>query len=385
MGIKVVHDEDKPVKLYGVVTDLRVERDFTLLARAKDDLEGVTFETLAGHIKALHDDLLSKLEHPRELLGVGVEVASHVHDGAVIGASHLGMSSGEPFDLLTPLQELLGDVPVVIDNDVNVLAVRQTYRPQAERHVAVVAVLHDGVGGSLIIDGHVYRGGGGMAAEPGHHTVTNLSLPPLEERSDDGPAQRFEDACHCGRIGHVDCYAVPSRLEAELGSPIPEAGCQSARDPSGQLTRAARNFRAGGEALGQGIASMLNTVNPSHLVLILPGDLARADPFTDHISNPKGPDDIIGRAEPGTAAAQYLEGVEAAVTAYSFSTAAHDARNPRTGRRQLTVLIMDPEETEEQGAVCAAIRVLDSFVLHALERDRCPELTHGSRPLAEVS
>jgi hypothetical protein len=101
---------------------------------------------------------------------------------------------------------------------------------------------------------------------------------------------------------------------------------------------------------------------------------------------PKRPDDIIGRAEPGTAAAEYLEGVEAAVTAYSFSRAAHDARNPRAGRRQLTVQIMEPEQIEEQGAVGAAIRVLDAFVMHARERDRCYELTaDGSTPLAKVS
>ena len=238
MGIKVVHENDEPVRLYGVVTDMRVDSDLSFLAEAERPLHGVTFTTVAEHIKALHDDLLVTLPEPRKLFGVGVEVASHVREGVVVGATHVGLSSGKTFDLLTPLQELV-QVPVVIDNDVNVLAVRQTYRPKAERHVAVVAVLDDGVGASLIIDGHVYRGGGGMAAEPGHHTVITPKWDSDREASS-GEKPGFHSPCHCGRPNHVDCFAVPARLEVELHSTLADAGHLPARDARGARPRRRR-------------------------------------------------------------------------------------------------------------------------------------------------
>lgn len=377
MGIAVVHQNDRPVKLVGVVTDMRVDKDLDPLAQLETPLpEGVTFQTVAGHIKTLHDDLLKQLVKPRELFGVGVELASHVHEGSVIGATHVGLSNEDSFDLLTPLQELL-TVPVVIDNDVNVLAVRQTYRPLAEQHVSVVAVLNDGVGASLIIDGHVYRGGGGMAAEPGHHTVVNLPPPEGASSAEDG--RRFSDPCHCGRDCHVDCYAVPTRLRTELGIPLAEAGRLPALDAKGRLTRAASIFRAGGEALGQGIASIINVVNPARVLLILPGDLAMADTETRHVADTQKVPEVAGRVQPDTAAAQYLAGVEAAVSDFSFSKGAADAR---AGESRLQVQVMDPSQAEQQGAVCAAIRVLDAFVMHAHERDRCHDLApDGTTPL----
>lgn len=381
MGIKVIHEKGRPIKLYGVVTDMRVDRGLKCLAELEKELPAdLTFQTVAGPIQDLHDELLRQLPQQRQLFGVGVEVAAHVHNGLVIGATHVGLMTDEEYDLLAELQRRL-HVPVVIDNDVNLLAVRQTYKPAAERHVAVVAVFYDGVGASLIIDGHVYRGGGGMAAEPGHLIVADLPvIPPPTGQHTPGTERGFSDPCHCGVESHVDCYAVPRRLATELGAPLNDAGRTYARDATG-LTREATVFRAGGEALGQGIASIVNVVNPSRVLLILPADLALADTLTEDISATKEPDEILGRAQPGTAAAEYLEGVEDALTKYCFSRGAADAR---AGRRRLTVQILEPAAAEKEGAVCAAIRVMDSFVMHARERDRCYDLAaDGTTTTAE--
>jgi predicted NBD/HSP70 family sugar kinase len=377
MGIKVIRQDDRPVKLYGVVTDMRIDPNLELLAQLELKLpEHVTFLNVADHIRELHDDLLQRLETPRELFGVGIEVAWHVREGVVVGPSHMGLPPTDEYDLLTPLQEQLG-VPVVIDNDVNVLAVRESYRPKAERHAAVVAVLEEGVGGSLIIDGRVYRGGGGMAAEPGHHVVVNLpKLPPAN-----GVSPGFDAPCPCGKSAHVDCFAPPSRLRAQLENALHDAGRHPARE-AGELTAAGRIFRIGGEALGQAIASIVNVTSPSSVLLILPGDLAPDVITTRNVSKfTKDGNEKIGRAKPRSAAAEYLDGVESALDEYSFSTGAVDAR---AGQRYLTVQVMDADQAERQGAICAAIRVLDAFVMHAREQDRCHELTEdGSTYLAK--
>lgn len=376
MGIKILHNQARPVKLYGLLSDLRVEDGSDLLARLELPLPSdATFDSVADHIGELHRQLMIRAPEVTGLLGVGVELASHVHEGNVIDATHVGLSPGEAFDLLTPLQELFGrEVPVVVDNDVNVLAVRETYRSLAERHVAVVAVLEDGVGASLIIDGHVYRGGGGMAAEPGHQTVVDLP----GDASDDAVGG-LDHQCHCGKLRHVDCYATPRRLEAALAMSLAEARDLPDADKTGTPTQAAKVFRAAGHALGQGIAAIVNVVNPARVLLILPGDLAMEDENTRHISDATGRP-YAGRVRRGTAAAQYLQGVEEALNEFSFSRGADDAR---AGESSLRVQVLDTDETEEQGAICAAIRVLDAFVMHARGRDRCHELPRvRTRPFA---
>jgi predicted NBD/HSP70 family sugar kinase len=379
MGIKIVHRLDRPVKLFGVLSDMRVEDGSGLLAELEQALpQCATFDSLPDHIRRLHDALMARAPEQPRLLGIGIELASHVHEGNIIGATHVGLASGETFDLLTPLQQVFGgETPIVIDNDVNVLAVRETYRALAERHVALVAVLEDGVGASLIVDGHVYRGGGGMAAEPGHQTVVDL---PELQSLETGTA--FGDPCHCGRPGHVDCYSTPKRMETALGTTLAQAGRAPAVDAKGDRTREAEIFRVGGLALGQGIASIVNVVNPARVLLVLPGDLAMDDRRTQHISDAEGPGHA-GRARRGTAAAAYLEAVEEALSTYSFSLGASDAR---AGEGRLRVQVLDTHETEQQGAICAAIRVLDAFVMHARERDRCHELARdGTTPLAVES
>ncbi|TQS87570.1 ROK family protein [Arthrobacter sp. TS-15] len=357
IGIKIVHSLSKPTALTGVVmtlgTDILGERDVDL---PRD----VTFETVAEHVAALVQTLTDELANDeadpgtvrRRILAVGIDVASHVENGRLIGATHMGLPVDEDYDLTTPLEELLG-LPVVVDNDVNNLAVREMYRSKyTERDIALVAVFQDGVGGALILDGHVYRGGGGMAAEPGHQTVQiSLGRSPQSTHELRG-LSGFSAPCHCERAGHIDCYAVPARILAEVpeATSFAEAAKMAGRGKSGKLTRAGWSFMIGGQALGQGIASIINVVNPSRVVLILPSDLAPEN------------------APAGAAAAEYLQAVEEAVTKYSFSSGAERAR---AGSDMLTIDVLDESEVRLAGATSAAVRAFDTFISHARGRDEC--------------
>ena len=348
MGINVIHHRDKPIRLTGVVTRLcgdvltKPDQEWGL----PDEVDFDSAAALADQIKQFHDDLLDGLAERPQLLGIGVEVSSHVHEGHIIGATHGGVSSDEKNDLLTPLQQSL-ETPVTIDNDVNVLAVYETYRRKyEEQDIALVAVLQDGVGASLIVDGHVYRGGGGLAAEPGHLTVT-VDRPTSRKANDDRPG--FDEPCLCGEGQHVDCYAVPTRLAVELAvQDFSDAAHLPARDDSGQWTDAAAVFGAGGQALGQAVASIINIVNPSRVVLRLPSVLAN-----------RGNESASG---------QYLSELEKAVTKHSFSRGAADAR---AGEDHLTIEELDPDVANPEGPRCAAMRAFDEFIMHARGRDHC--------------
>jgi hypothetical protein len=252
--------------------------------------------------------------------------------------------------------------PIVVDNDVNARAALQIWRKDAgsttlrfpERDFAVVAVFEERVGGALVIDRRVYRGHRGRAGEIGHLTVDYAR--PRRGTSDrlDGAvsagAKGFDDPCLCvaadpaGRgYGHVDALATPVRIAGELGIDGPDFG-QAAREPgtdqAGHTTRIGEVFRIAGEALGRGIAAMVNVANPGNLLLLLPPELAEP---TD-----------------GSAAAQYTQAIEHALDRDCFTAAASDAR---AGRPTLQIEPMDPEDLQD--ALPARVSVLDRFIAHA--------------------
>jgi predicted NBD/HSP70 family sugar kinase len=309
---RVLHDE---------ITKLREEHDRD---RAKDDLE------------------------PLRLFGIGVEVAAHVHDGQVVKAPGVGWHDTAP--LATRLEALFEEpLPVVVENDVNALAVLAMHQMHyAESDLVVVAVFDEGVGGGLVMDGRLRRGGKGMAMEIGHLTVGHA---PGEghDAEDGGPIDAdaslrdFDPRCPCGVVGHLDAFATPRRIREALGvSTTEEASAMPARTSSGEPTRQYAVFHQAGAVLGRGLAHVINIVNPTRLILYLPAELASVAPDS-------------AAAAYGTAAKREREN--------AYSTGAEDA-----------VLNLEPLQAgtiPELGARAAAVCVLNSFIEHARGQDGC--------------
>ncbi|HEY0397922.1 MAG TPA: ROK family protein, partial [Acidimicrobiia bacterium] len=87
-------------------------------------------------------------------------------------------------------------VPVVVDNDANVAALAEVLHGAGRGHREVLMVtLGTGIGGGLVINGAVNRGGSGFAAEIGHFTVDR-----------DGPL------CACGGRGHWEALGSGTAL-----------------------------------------------------------------------------------------------------------------------------------------------------------------------------
>jgi glucokinase len=87
-------------------------------------------------------------------------------------------------------------VPVVVDNDANVAALGEVLHGAGRgRREVLVVTLGTGIGGGLIINGAVNRGGFGFAAEIGHFTVDPA-----------GPL------CACGERGHWEALASGTAL-----------------------------------------------------------------------------------------------------------------------------------------------------------------------------
>jgi glucokinase len=98
-------------------------------------------------------------------------------------------------------------MPVVVDNDANVAAFGELRHGAARgKRDVLVITLGTGIGGGLILDGRVYRGAHGFAAEVGH-----WQLDP------DG------DRCACGEPGHWEAAASGTAL-GRLGRERAAAG-----------------------------------------------------------------------------------------------------------------------------------------------------------------
>jgi glucokinase len=168
-----------------------------------------------------------------------------------------------------PIRDLVQErcsLPCVVDNDANAAGWGE-FRFGAARghdHVLLVTV-GTGIGGALVIGGRLERGAHGFAAEIGHFIV-----------EPNGPE------CGCGNRG---CWEQVASGKALDRLAVQEA----ARDPSGQIARAAEGgeangrhaSRAAGEGdaaargifdevgrrLGEGIAGLVNVLDPEIVVV----------------------------------------------------------------------------------------------------------------------
>jgi predicted NBD/HSP70 family sugar kinase len=121
--------------------------------------------------------------------------------------------------------------------------------------------LMDGVGGSLISEGHMYEGAHGLAGEFGHLTV-----------NPEGPR------CRCGKRGCLEAYASRERVLAATGTTSVEDLADALRRGNSQPVSAVRNI---GRMVGVVLANACISLDVDGVVL--GGDLLV---LGDHLSAP---------------------------------------------------------------------------------------------------
>ncbi len=114
---------------------------------------------------------VEELRSDHEVAAVGIGAAGFIDHarGVVLAAPNLARRD-------EPLRDAVGErvgLPVVVDNDANAAAWAE-YRfgaGQGEDHLVVVTV-GTGIGGGIVLNGELYRGRWGIAAEYGHMQVS---------------------------------------------------------------------------------------------------------------------------------------------------------------------------------------------------------------------
>ena len=247
----------------------------TKIAGALVDAEGQIVKELrvpspAQDTSALVDavvGLIEELAKGHEVLGAGVAAAGFIdaEQSNIIYAPNINWRN-EPFK--ARLEAKL-DIPVIIENDANAAGWAE-YRYGAGKgfkHM-VMLTIGTGVGGAVITDSKMLRGGFGIAGELGHLRIVPNGLP-----------------CGCGQKGCLESYGSGTALLkaakalAESGEPA-GARLRELQAAVGQLSGqevyqailesdpgALRLLAELGDWLGQGIASLVAVLDPQIVVI----------------------------------------------------------------------------------------------------------------------
>ncbi|QDZ16170.1 ROK family protein [Humibacter ginsenosidimutans] len=195
----------------------------------------------------------------RDLAGVGVGVPGPVEHSTGMPINPPIMPGWDRFDIPAFIRQTF-DVPVLVDNDVNVLALGEHAVSWPREDDLLFVKVSTGIGLGIIAGGSLQRGAAGSAGDLGHVRV------PFTR---DTPRHGDEDA---------DLEALASgpaiaRYVAERGTPAATSADVLALARAGNADAVA-GIRQAGRDLGEVLATCVNLFNPS--VIVVGGSIARA-------------------------------------------------------------------------------------------------------------
>jgi len=207
-----------------------------------------SIDRTTGTLDAITRSIESVHESTVEAIGVGIAGLVRPRDGTLVWGPHIPATN---LDVRAVVSERF-NVPVHVDNDANAAAFAETNVGAAAGYANVLVVtLGTGIGGAVMIDGSLYRGGG-FAGEWGHVQVDGNGL-----------------LCDCGKRGCWETRASgPAlvRLATQVVSTNPDSSLARILDPgeiSGETVVAAAD--AGDETARAPVGESI--VGPARRVL----------------------------------------------------------------------------------------------------------------------
>jgi glucokinase len=290
----------------------------TNLRAAAIDRSGQILEKISGSTnfsegrEAVIGDMVGVIEQLRArfgaggLSGIGIGVPGFIllKEGVIRNSNNLPFL--EDFPIRDEIERRL-DTWVILENDANAAALGEKWMG-AGKDVSdlVLLTLGTGIGGAIISGGRVLRGYLGMAGELGHITVVPTGNP-----------------CGCGNQGcmekHASATAVTAMARLLLGEALTAKQVYDLAKQGNE--KAQRIWTVMGEALGMGLAMLVNAFNfPLYLLsggvlpaweFFAPPMLAtvQARSFTYRASNTRIEQATLGN-EAGLFGAAYLPWIE---------------------------------------------------------------------------
>jgi glucokinase-like ROK family protein len=205
---------------------------------------------------------------PEKMNGIGIGVPGPVDFSVGTLVSPPIMPGWDRYPIIQTVQQWFPSANVVVDNDVNVMALGEINQGAGKGVDNLIFVkIGTGIGAGIICEGNIYRGSSGCAGDIGHISVDKS-----------GPL------CHCGNRGCLEALAGgPAIAERAL------MAAQAGKSPilmryyemNGQVLHtedvgdAAREgdavaievIRESGQYIGDVLASLVNFYNPEMIVI----------------------------------------------------------------------------------------------------------------------
>ena len=231
------------------------------LAELAEDLEIAQGpEVVLGTVEEQFSELLRQAgRDAHEVAGIGVGVPGPVEFATGRPVSPPIMPGWDGYSIPERLSRRF-DVPVLVDNDVNIMAVGEHWTNwRSERDFLFVKV-GTGIGCGIVAEGRIYRGAQGAAGDIGHIRV----------------AGENDVICECGNVGCLEAVAGGRALARDARALGFDA--RNSRDvvrlARSHQVQVVRLVRQSGRVLGAVLSGLVNAFNPS--VIVIGGDVAEA-------------------------------------------------------------------------------------------------------------
>ena len=251
LGIKIAADH---------IVGVRVNLDADVVERFEHVFDATAPDALEQLVALLRPYVESTDESLSPLLGIGLGVPGIVqyNSGATLTSPMLGWNE-------VPVGHLLQQsfrVPILVDNDVNTLAVAERlYGRGRDFENFITLTIGLGVGLGIVVNGDVHRGRLGGAGEFGHVTVDET-----------GPF------CECGKRGCLEAFVADPALCAQgrkLGLLRKGDGIEALLTLADEGDAGACDLYAqAGETLGRVLAGVVNVLSPE--LILVSGEGMRA-------------------------------------------------------------------------------------------------------------
>lgn len=189
----------------------------------------------AGAERVIVDAVAQLIDSEGPVSGIGVGVAGHVNlQGELVQSAHTSGLVG--VDLVGELSRF--GVPVVVGNDANCVGLAAARLAFPDARLLLAVTLGTGIGGAIVIGGHLLVGGNGFGAEIGHMIIDRDGAP-----------------CACGQRGCWEVTASGSALTSAIEAALMSGELVSRTlEPGAVLTDSATLRRAAAGELASALA-----------------------------------------------------------------------------------------------------------------------------------
>ncbi len=233
----------------------------TILVERREDLDVATGpEHVLSWVEQQIAEMLAEQNRTvAELAAIGIGLPGPVEHSTGRAINPPIMPGWDRYDVPAHVQRAF-DVPVLIDNDVNIMALGERHAHLADVDDLVFIKVATGIGAGIVSGGVLQRGAQGTAGDLGHVAV----------------GRGAEVVCRCGNRGCLEAIAAGPALAASLRASgvDAESGADVVRLVRGGDATAVQVVRQAGRDLGEVVATLVNLINPS--AIVIGGSLADA-------------------------------------------------------------------------------------------------------------